>query len=241
MAGAGVEQRDRGAVAVPDQHGPLDAEPGEHVGQHDVGLVVHVGDRPRQPARARCGRSRGASTRASRGRPAADRTASGNPRHSPSEPRPSCRNTSGGRGGPSPAAVQRASRAPPATSTRMVSTEPVTRSIAAAAASRSRSAKRWILPVAVFGSSVTTSSRRGRLNAAIRSRQWASMAAASIVRPWRATRKATVTSRPASSRAPTTAASSTSGCSMSTASTSAGDTQMPPALIMSLLRPRNVQ
>ncbi len=58
--------------------------------------------------------------------------------------------------------------------------------------------------------------------------------------PLRATTKATVISSPAASRAPTTAASSTSGCSMSTLSTSAGDTQMPPALIMSLLRPRNV-
>ena len=62
-----------------------------------------------------------------------------------------------------------------------------------------------------------------------------------MAQPWRATTNATVISSPAPSREPTTAASSTSGCSISTASTSAGDTQIPPALIMSLLRPRNVQ
>ena len=108
-------------------------------------------------------------------------------------------------------------------------------------ASCSRSAKRWILPVAVFGSDVDDDQPLGRLNAAIRARQWASIAAGSIDRSARGTTNATVISRPASSRAPTTAASSTSGCSISTDSTSAGDTQMPPALIMSLLRPRNVQ
>jgi len=65
--------------------------------------------------------------------------------------------------------------------------------------------------------------------------------AGSIVRPWRGTANATTVSRPSSSRDPTTATSSTSGCSITTASTSAGETQMPPALIMSLLRPWNVQ
>ena len=95
--------------------------------------------------------------------------------------------------------------------------------------------------MAVFGSSVTMSMRLGRLNAAIRARQWASIESGSIVLPWRGTRKATVCSSPLASRAPTTAASSTSGCSISTASTSAGETQIPPALIMSLLRPRNDQ
>jgi hypothetical protein len=72
----------------------------------------------------------------------------------------------------------------------------------------------------------------------MRSRQCASMVAASISWPALGTTKATTISNPASLRAPTTAASSTSGCSTSTLSTSAGDTQMPPALIMSLLRPR---
>src|SRR5919106_1038690 len=108
-------------------------------------------------------------------------------------------------------------------------------------ASRSRRAKRRTLPVAVLGSWSTTSTRRGRLNAAIPPRQWASMPAGGATCPARGTRKATVTSSPSASRPPTTAASSTSGCSTRTLSTSAGDTQMPPALIMSLLRPRNVQ
>ena len=82
---------------------------------------------------------------------------------------------------------------------------------------------------------------RGRLNAAIRCRQCAAILATSIVAPDRGTTKATTISSPSASRPPTTAASSTSSCSRSTLSTSAGDTQMPPALIMSLLRPTKRQ
>ena len=59
-----------------------------------------------------------------------------------------------------------------------------------------RRAYRWILPVAVFGSSSTTKSRRGRLNDAIRSRQCASTTSASTWRPERATTNATTSSRP---------------------------------------------
>src|SRR4051812_21225189 len=72
------------------------------------------------------------------------------------------------------------------------------------------------------------------------SRQWASIAWGSMVTPARGTTNATVSSSPRSFRLPTTAASSTDGWVTSVDSTSAGDTQMPPALIMSLLRPRNV-
>jgi hypothetical protein len=54
------------------------------------------------------------------------------------------------------------------------------------------------------------------------------------------TTHATTSSRPSASRWPTTAHSATDSCWTMRASTSVGDTQMPPALIMSLVRPRQV-
>ena len=45
-SGPGVQHGDRGAVTVPDEDRPFDAEPLEHGRQHDVGLVVHVRHRP---------------------------------------------------------------------------------------------------------------------------------------------------------------------------------------------------
>ena len=52
MAGAGVQQGDRRTVAVTDEDRGPDAQFGEQRGQHDVGLVVHVADRPRQRGRS---------------------------------------------------------------------------------------------------------------------------------------------------------------------------------------------
>ena len=58
MAPAGVQQSDRGAVAVAHEDRPLDAQSPEQRRQHVVGLVVHVPDRPRLDHPGRCGRNR---------------------------------------------------------------------------------------------------------------------------------------------------------------------------------------
>src|SRR3989441_6170733 len=103
-----------------------------------------------------------------------------------------------------------------------------------------RSLKRWILPVAVLGSSPTNSIHRGYLYGAIlsltnafSSSPSAAEAAAASLR----TTNAWGLMRRSLSSLPTTAASSTAGCLIRGASTSTGDTQMPPTFSMSSERP----
>src|SRR5689334_14467664 len=101
-----------------------------------------------------------------------------------------------------------------------------------------RSSTRRILPVAVVGYSVTNTIRRGRLNDGRPSRQNPISVSSSAVPPGLSCTKATGFSRPSASWAATTTAWATSACASSRASTSAGDTQMPLALSMSPVRPR---
>ncbi len=69
---------------------------------------------------------------------------------------------------------------------------------------------------------------------------WASGETPTVPQGFRIEAIATGLSSPSRSGRPTTAACRTSGCSRSRLSTSAGETQMPPAFSMSLLRPRHV-
>ena len=92
------------------------------------------------------------------------------------------------------------------------------------AASRSRSLKRWILPVAVLGNSGRNSIWRGYLYGARRSFTKACNSALLACAPSLSTTKALVRVSPASSGTPITAASSTAGCCTSVASTSKGET-----------------
>src|SRR5881396_1834305 len=104
----------------------------------------------------------------------------------------------------------------------------------------SRSLKRWILPVAVFGSSFTNTIQRGYLYAASRCFTEAcnsSANAGDATWPAASTTNASGLTSSSASAAPTTPASTTAGCSARALSTSAGDTHMPPALIMSSERP----
>ena len=79
-----------------DQQRALDAEPVEQRRQDVERLLVHEARRVAWRAARPTGRSRSASRRA-RGRRAAPRPCPGKSRHSATEPRPSCRNTSVGR------------------------------------------------------------------------------------------------------------------------------------------------
>src|SRR5439155_27026173 len=105
---------------------------------------------------------------------------------------------------------------------------------------QARSLNRWILPVAVFGSSSTNSIQRGYLYGAIRvfTNSLSSSASASFGF-WpcfnRTNARGLVSS--SLSLAPTTPHSSTAGCSISAASTSAGETHWPETLSMSSARP----
>src|SRR5438552_1064070 len=104
-----------------------------------------------------------------------------------------------------------------------------------------RSLKRWIFPVAVFGSSATNSIHRGYLYGAILSFTKLFSSASSADEPdcpsLSTTKALGFTSLSVSSH-PTTAASSTAGCPTRVFSTSTGDTQMPPTLSMSSARPQ---
>src|SRR5258707_894361 len=91
----------------------------------------------------------------------------------------------------------------------------------------SRSLKRWILPVAVFGSSATYTKVRGYLYGAKRSLTWCRSISVSTtlpVMPGLTTMKAAGLMRPSASGTPTTAASSTDTCDSSAPSTSKGAT-----------------
>src|SRR5438477_5649738 len=100
----------------------------------------------------------------------------------------------------------------------------------------SRSRKRWIFPVAVFGSSPTGSIQRGRLWRASRSAQRSSRSDVGVA-PRRTTYAQTLISPSASAR-PTTAHSATLRCDSSTDSTSSGETHWAPTRSMSSSRPR---
>src|SRR5712664_59357 len=95
-----------------------------------------------------------------------------------------------------------------------------------------RSLKRWIFPVAVFGSASTNSTQRGYLNGARRSLTKRCSSSEVARAPGFRTTKALGLSSWFSSLCATTAASSTDGCATRADSTSAGDTHWPPALIM---------
>ena len=101
-----------------------------------------------------------------------------------------------------------------------------------------RSSTRRILPVDVVGYSVTKTIRRGRLKDGRPARQNAISASSSPIAPGLSRTKATGFSSPSVSFAATTTAWATSSCASSRASTSAGETQMPLALSMSPVRPR---
>src|SRR5262245_39550064 len=103
-----------------------------------------------------------------------------------------------------------------------------------------RSLKRWILPVAVLGSSATNSIQRGYLKGARRSFTCCLSASASASlgsTPGRVTTKAFGLIKVCSSSAPITAASSTSGWVTRAASTSNGETYIPLTFSMSSERP----
>src|SRR5438132_14050911 len=96
----------------------------------------------------------------------------------------------------------------------------------------SRNLNRWILPVAVFGSSGTNTIQRGYLNGARRSftNAFSSSSSAGLgARSRASTTNASGFTSSSWSAAPTTPASTTAGCSASAPSTSAGDTHIPPA------------
>ena len=170
MAGAGVEQGDRRAVAVADQHRPLDAEL----------------RRAAPAARRRPRRACSVTGRGSRGRTAAPvavprvddhrraAVAAGRRRGTSA----TGRSSRAPRGGTRAAAPGRRTRPPRLDARRRAAPRPMSKRSPrqGAAASCSRRANRRILPVAVFGSWSTTTTRRGRLKAAIRDRQWASIA-----------------------------------------------------------------
>jgi hypothetical protein len=107
-------------------------------------------------------------------------------------------------------------------------------------ASRSRRRKRWIFPVAVFGSSAMNSTARGYLCGASRDLTNACSSPASPSdsgSPCFSTTNALVRVSPFSSGTPMTAASSTDACCMSVASTSNGETYWPLTRSMSSERP----
>src|SRR6185503_16426596 len=104
-----------------------------------------------------------------------------------------------------------------------------------------RSLKRWILPVAVFGRSVTNSIQRGYLNGASSALTWSCSAEASAgpaAWPGLSTTKAFGLISSLASAQPTTAASRAASCVASAGSTSNGDTYTPPTLSMSSVRPQ---
>ena len=80
----------------PTSSGPLDAELVEQGGQDVERLLVHEAGRARGRRARPTARSRSAS-RSARGAPSRPASLSGKSRHSATEPRPSCRNTSVGR------------------------------------------------------------------------------------------------------------------------------------------------
>ena len=101
-----------------------------------------------------------------------------------------------------------------------------------------RSSTRRILPVAVVGYPPTNTTLRGRLNDGSAWRQNSISSSSVAVRAGSRITYATGFSSPSGSRAATTMAWATASWASSRASTSAGDTQMPLALSMSPVRPR---
>src|SRR6266446_2355689 len=103
------------------------------------------------------------------------------------------------------------------------------------------SLKRWSLPVAVRGSSLTMRMSRGRswLGSVCSARRMSSdRSPTGSVAGSRGTTKTKGLMSPEASSAPTTPASSTAGCFMSAASTSAGTTHWPATLKKSSSRPQ---
>ena len=162
----GMEQGDRAAVAVPEQPRPLDADRGEERGQHLVGLAVHEVGLPALVARlgrrvpvavAREDEAGEAVREAELARelpPHRDRAQALVQEHDR-------RRFAARRADPLvfemdlPAAPGQAGERAPRRQRRAHE--------AALARSRSRRRKRWILPVAVFGSSAMNSIARGYL------------------------------------------------------------------------------
>ena len=137
----GVDQRDRAAVAVADEHRPLDVERSASSSGSTSsasscmkrgvrGLGRHVG----LPVA-------GARVDAARGGRSPPPAAAGNSRHSPTEPSPSCRNTSAG----SAPAISLVSSSAPPTFTRP---EPAAAPRAAGCATRRSRARRARAPTA---------------------------------------------------------------------------------------------
>src|SRR5207247_10806555 len=108
--------------------------------------------------------------------------------------------------------------------------------VTAHADAASRSRKRWIFPVAVFGSSPTGSIQRGRLCRASRPAQRSSSSAGGVTP--RSTTYAHTLRRPSASARPTTAHSATAGCDRRTDSTSSGENHFAPTLRRYQSRPR---
>ena len=147
----------------PNSHGPLDAERARAAPAGPRAPARCMKSTPQRSSRRLRRRAAVAGARVDEARAgrARRRSAAGKSFHIATEPRPSCRKTTSGAG---------AARAPThcvldvgargrATSTRRraASTATARLTLGRAARSRSRSRKRWILPVAVFGSSSTNS------------------------------------------------------------------------------------
>jgi hypothetical protein len=150
LEGAGMDQRDGGAVRMADQHAAPDARRVQHARQGAMRFLLHVGQRPRQGdavglavAEARIGEDAEAGRRLQRrGEIPPQRDAA----------EPFMQQQEGGR-------LVRP-RAPPG-GFEALPVQGEGRVLHRAASSSARSLKRWILPVAVFGSSSTSAIQRG--------------------------------------------------------------------------------
>src|SRR5260370_15788013 len=217
-----VDDRDRGAVALPDQQGLLDADRPHRLRQ-ELSLIVHVPQSPRQldrvgeaitqsavRERAEAGVSRNLAREIAPMVHAAQSLVKKNQRR-----------------------LLRGARPPPRVLQPMTACLEILHAVYL-------SLKLWILPVAVFGCESMNSTQRGYLCGASRALAKASSSSTNAAEPWtagRSTTKAFGLSRLFSSALPTTATSRTLGWEISTDSTSAGQTHWPLALIMSSDRP----
>src|SRR6185369_5117767 len=242
VVACGVQQRDRAAVAVAEEPGSLDAGRGEERGEdfvglarHEVGLPVLVGRAWRRAAVAGAREDEaGEAVAFAKG---ARKVA---PHRHRAEP---FVEENDGRARPV------AWRADPRAFEAERSTAPVEVDESGAfcapghgarARSRSRRRKRWILPVAVFGSSSINSIARGYLYGASFSLTNAFSCSSPTSAPGLRTTNAFDFVSPSPSSMPITAHSSTEGCCISVASTSNGETHIPLTFSMSSLRPEYV-
>ncbi len=101
---------------------------------------------------------------------------------------------------------------------------------------RSRTSRRWTLPMSERGRSSTTTTRRGTLYAASLCLQKSRIASGSTWTPSRSTIAAATSSPPLDFGSATTAAPAMSGWEVRTSSTSLGETLKPPVMMISFKR-----